>query len=60
MDPLKPRFLGETGVQVTPLGLGAAQLGELYVKVSENQAQQTQGRGRIPSRTSTGASDSSA
>ena len=43
MDPLKPRFLGETGVQVTPLGLGAAQLGELYVKVSENQAQQTLG-----------------
>ena len=41
MDPLTPRFLGKTGVQVTPLGLGAAQLGELYVKVRDEQAWQT-------------------
>ncbi len=41
MDPLKSRFLGKTGVSVTPLGLGAAQLGELYVRVSDGQAWRT-------------------
>ncbi len=41
MDPLKKRLLGKTGVGVTPLGFGSAQLGELYFKVSERQAQQT-------------------
>ena len=41
MDPLKSRSLGKTGVHLTPLGLGGAQLGELYVKVGDGPARQT-------------------
>ena len=40
MNPFEKRELGKTGINVTPLGFGAAQLGELYRTVSEDEAQQ--------------------
>lgn len=38
MDHTARRTLGRTGVEVTQLGLGGASLGELFVKVSEEDA----------------------
>lgn len=41
MDPLKKRKLGRTGVELTPFGFGGAPLGDLFVKVSEAEAEAT-------------------
>lgn len=41
MTKLEQRKLGRTNALVTPVGLGCAPLGELFVKLSEAQAQQT-------------------
>src|SRR4051794_34041632 len=41
MDPLARRPLGRTGVELTQLGFGGAPLGDLFVKVSEADAQAT-------------------
>jgi D-threo-aldose 1-dehydrogenase len=38
LPPLKTRKLGRTNVQVTELGLGTAPLGELFVRVDDNDA----------------------
>ena len=39
MDPTTLRTLGRTGVQVTQLGFGGASIGELFVRVAEEEAQ---------------------
>ena len=41
MDPSAKRNLGRTGVGLTQLGLGAVPLGDLYVKLSDQDATQT-------------------
>jgi len=41
MDPGQTRPLGDTGVQVTQLGFGSAPLGELFTKVSDDEAHET-------------------
>ncbi|MBX6320212.1 MAG: aldo/keto reductase [Rhodospirillaceae bacterium] len=41
MHPLARRQLGRTGVELTALGFGGAPLGELFVKVSEADAEAT-------------------
>ena len=38
LPPLKRRKLGRTNVSVTELGLGTAPLGELFVKVDDDEA----------------------
>jgi len=38
MDPLHRRPLGKTGVSVTQLGVGGAQIGDMFVKVSDEDA----------------------
>ena len=40
-EPLAPRPLGSTGVQLTPSGYGSSGLGELFVRVSDGQAHET-------------------
>ncbi len=40
MDPFEKRVLGRTGLEVTQLGFGAAQLGELSQTVPETEAQE--------------------
>ena len=40
-DPARTRILGTTGVAVTELGFGGASIGELFVRVSERDAQAT-------------------
>ena len=40
-DPAQTRILGTTGVEVTELGFGGASIGELFVRVSERDAQAT-------------------
>jgi D-threo-aldose 1-dehydrogenase len=41
MDPTATRLLGRTGVELTQLGFGGAPLGDLFVKISEADAEQT-------------------
>ena len=41
MDPAETRPLSETGVHVTQLGFGSAPLGELFTKVSDDEAHET-------------------
>ena len=41
MDPLAKRRLGKSGVELTQLGFGGAPLGELFVRVSDEDAQAT-------------------
>lgn len=41
MDPLQKRKIGRTEALVTPIGLGCAPLGDLFVTLSEEDAQQT-------------------
>lgn len=41
MDPTQTRILGKSGVAVTELGFGGASIGELFVRVSERDAQAT-------------------
>lgn len=41
MDPLAKRRLGKSGVEVTRLGFGGAPLGELFVRVGEDDARAT-------------------
>ena len=41
MDPTAKRRLGRTGVELTPLGFGGAGLGDLFVKVTESEAERT-------------------
>ena len=43
MDPLKTRLLGRTGLEVTQLGFGGAQLGEYDRRIPEAKAQGTIG-----------------
>jgi len=41
MDPLHKRLIGNTNVSVTQLGMGGAQIGDMFVKISDEQAHQT-------------------
>ena len=41
MNPAKKRTLGRTGVEVTQFGFGGAPIGELFVRVSDEDAQAT-------------------
>ena len=41
MNPSETRKLGRTGVELTQLGFGSARLGELFVRVSEEESRQT-------------------
>ncbi|MFO1039462.1 MAG: aldo/keto reductase [Geminicoccaceae bacterium] len=41
MDPLATRTLGKSGVELTQLGFGGAPLGDLFLKLSEAEAQAT-------------------
>ncbi len=41
MNPLETRKLGRTQVELTQLGFGAARLGELFVRVSEEESRET-------------------
>jgi D-threo-aldose 1-dehydrogenase len=41
MDPTHKRPMGTTGIEVTQLGFGGASIGELFVRVSETDAQAT-------------------
>lgn len=41
MDPTKTRTVGRTAATVTELGFGGASIGELFVRVSEHEAQAT-------------------
>jgi D-threo-aldose 1-dehydrogenase len=43
MDPLATRTLGRTGVELTRLGFGGAPLGDLFVRVEEEDARATLG-----------------
>ena len=42
MNPSKKRTLGRTGVELTQFGFGGAPIGELFVRVSDEDAQATQ------------------
>src|SRR5262245_12549888 len=41
MDPIATRHLGDTDVTMTQLGFGGASIGELFVRVTEREAQAT-------------------
>ena len=42
VNPTQKRTLGRTGVELTQFGFGGAPIGELFVRVSDEEAQATQ------------------